>query len=107
MGIRTGIDLVHVPAVRKMLGNEKLLRRFFHQTELKDDPHHMAGIIAAKEAFFKAIGIVPKFLEVEVAYDASGRPKIKPSPRFKAYKACDVSISHEKNYAVAVVVMTT
>ena len=105
MGIRTGIDLVYVPAVRKMLGNDKTLSRFFHQSELKNDPQHMAGIIAAKEAFFKALGIMPKFLEIEIAYDPSGKPKIKASPQLKKYKSCDVSISHEKNYAVAVVVM--
>ncbi|MBI3037216.1 4'-phosphopantetheinyl transferase superfamily protein [Candidatus Woesearchaeota archaeon] len=105
MSIRTGIDLAYVPAVRKMLGNDKTLSKFFHQSELKNDPQHMAGIIAAKEAFFKALGIVPKFLEVEVVHDTSGKPKIKASPQLKKYKSCDVSISHERSYAVAVVVM--
>lgn len=105
MSICTGIDMVYVPAVRKMLGNDRTLSRFFHQSELKNDAQHMAGIIAAKEAFFKALGIVPKFLEIEIAYDPSGRPKIKASPQLKKYKSCDLSISHERNYAVAVVVM--
>lgn len=105
MSIRTGIDLVYVPAVRKMLGNDKTLSRFFHQSELQSDPQHLAGIIAAKEAFFKALGAVPKFLEIEVVYAASGRPRIKSSPQLKNYKSCDLSISHEKDYAVAVVVM--
>lgn len=105
MAILTGIDLVYIQDVKKMLGNDKLLRNFFHQSELQSDAQHLAGIIAAKEAFFKALGIVPKFLEIEIAYDPSGRPKIKASPQLKKYKSCDVSISHERNYAVAVVVM--
>ncbi len=105
MAILTGIDMVYIPDVKKMLGNDKLLRNFFHQSELRNDPQHMAGIIAAKEAFFKAVGIVPKFLEIEIVHGDSGRPRIKSSPQFKKYKSCDVSISHERNYAVAVVVV--
>ena len=105
MVVICGVDIVYIPKIRKMIGNDALLKKFFHHKELSPDAQHLAGIIAAKEAFFKALGMVPKFDAIEIIYEASGRPKIKPALEFKSYKSCDVSISHDKDYAIALVVM--
>ena len=105
MAVICGVDIVYIPKIRKMIGDDALLKKFFHHKELSPDVQHLAGIIAIKEAFFKALGMVPKFDAIEIIYEASGRPKIKPAPEFKSYKSCDVSISHDKDYAIALVVM--
>jgi phosphopantetheine--protein transferase-like protein len=106
MAILCGTDIVHIPKVEGMLGNDAVLRRFFHASELsRSDAEHLAGILAAKEAFFKALGVLPRFQEVELLYEPSGRPKLVVSPEFKKFDSCDVSISHEKDYAIAMVVL--
>ena len=112
MAILCGVDIVYVPKIKRLIGKEATLQKFFHATELGSigsksgsDAQHLAGIIAAKEAFFKALGLVPKFNAVKVDYETSGRPKLIVSPEFRTYKDCDVSISHDKDYAIAFVVM--
>ena len=101
MPLRCGIDIVHIRKIERL--SPQSLSKFFSPGEVKGSAEHLAGVIAAKEAFFKALGIPPRFLEVEVIYEKSGRPKLKLSPELKA--KCDVSISHDGEYAVAVVVM--
>lgn len=104
MQILCGTDIVHIPKIEKILRNEATMRRLFHPTEAKGDAAHLAGIIAAKEAFFKALGKVPDFLAVEVTYFPSGKPKITASPELKN-KSCDISISHDGEYAIALAVI--
>jgi phosphopantetheine--protein transferase-like protein len=97
---------MYIPKMREIANNPVLLEKFFHQSELKNkDFGHLCGIIAAKEAFFKALNQFPKFKHIEVKYGQSGRPKIVVSPEFKDYKKSDVSISHDHNYAIAMVVI--
>lgn len=106
MVVLCGTDVVYIPRVRKFVEKPDLLKRFFHLSELENkDVEHLAGIIAVKEAFFKALGCVPKFDEVKVEYESSGKPKIVASSEFSQYERCDVSISHDCDYAIAVVVV--
>ncbi len=106
--MRCGVDIVYIPALRHKFQNEAVLKKFFHQNEMKNPSlEHLAGIIAAKEAFFKAVGKVPKFLDVQVAYQDGGRPYIVAAPKWQTYKDCDVSISHDQDYAIAMVILTT
>ena len=108
--LKTGIDLVHVAQIKKMVGNEAALKRLLHRTELHNPGtnrvEHIAGIVAAKEAFFKALGSVPRWLDVEIVYEKNGKPRLKYSGILKQkIKEADVSISHDKDYAVASVVL--
>jgi phosphopantetheine--protein transferase-like protein len=72
-----------------------------------------AGRFAAKEAFFKAlgIGIFNQYLEqVEIVNTPEGKPEIIVSPQLKECHLKDVqhillSISHDGDYAVAVVLL--
>ncbi len=116
MAFRCGTDIVFIPHMRKLLESEAMLKRFFSANELSAPKlsasqnssvsmEHLAGVIAAKEAFFKALGKSPKFHEIEIAHEVSGRPKLIVAPLWHTFKTADVSISHDKDYATAVVIL--
>ena len=58
------------------------------------------GIMSAKEAYFKALGtgIKRPIRKVEILYTDKGKPYIAND------ESCDLSISHDGEYAMAVVV---
>lgn len=99
-----GIDLVYIP---RFDGKEKLASRILSPNEYeiyKQRPNKkefLAGRFAAKEAFLKAtkegIGSIA-FHKIEVSYHKDGRPEI-------IYNGVvyPTSISHDGDYAVAVV----
>jgi phosphopantetheine--protein transferase-like protein len=101
-----GTDIVYIPKIKKQLENISFLEKIFHPSELKNlRPEHLAGILAAKEAFFKAINQKPKWLDIEVIYEKTARPKLRLSKELeKNIKNIDVSISHDKDYAAAFVI---
>ena len=106
MPLLCGVDLIYVPGIARVLANEASLRKFFHGKELNNTkPEHLAGVLAAKEAFFKALGVVPKFLDVQIGYEPGGRPRLIAAPVWQTYSSCDVSISHDGNYAIAMVIL--
>lgn len=106
MGFACGVDMLYIPGITRILMDEAMLEKFFDSQELqRTDPEHLAGIIAAKEAFFKALGIIPKFREIQVTHEKSGKPKLVVSPKYQQFASIDVSISHDKDYAVAFVVL--
>ena len=73
----------------------------------------IAGIYAAKEAFLKAFGLGLgegiNLFEIEIDHKQSGQPFIVINHKIKSYlelsqvKTINVSISHDGEYAVAVV----
>lgn len=73
---------------------------------------HFAARLAAKEAFFKALGSgvtnLAEWLMVEVSNDESGKPELKVSGHL-VERLRDVrilaSMSHTKRYGTAVVVL--
>jgi len=106
MSVACGVDITYIPWIKRLQKNDHKLRKFFDPTEITEaSDEHIAGILAAKEAFFKALGKPPKFLEVKVINKKSGKPQLIPSPKFQTYISADVSISHDKNYAIALVVL--
>ena len=59
--MKLGIDIVHIPEFEKLMQDRGFIKRVFHESELKDyRAEHLAGIFAAKEAFFKAINQKPQ-----------------------------------------------
>lgn len=105
--IRCGVDIVYIPSIEILLTKENFLKKMFHVRELAiPTAEHLAGVIAAKEAFFKALGIIPKFEDIQVSYAKTGKPKFILSPQLQQFTSCDVSISHDKEYAIAFVVVT-
>lgn len=105
--VTTGIDLTRIHRLAALAANAGFLRRVFAPSELDDTrPEHLAGIFAAKEAVFKALGQPPRWQTVTIARGPRGRPRVLLSQdlRDAGLQALDVSISHEGDYAIAVAV---
>lgn len=99
-----GIDVVKISRIKNVSALAKKILSNDEMKLLKKAPNpqeFMAGRFAAKEAFLKAkhvgLGKIP-MEEINVLYGRDGAPIIKY--RGKGY---DVSISHDGDYAVAVV----
>ncbi|OPY71974.1 MAG: Holo-(acyl-carrier-protein) synthase [Syntrophorhabdus sp. PtaU1.Bin002] len=103
-----GIDIVDISRMGEVIRKygDKFLNRVFTQQEIEyaEKKHRMyeslAGRFAAKEAFIKAYGKKVGWREIEVIH-REGKPSIQC--RGRLYE--DVSISHERAYAVAVVMI--
>jgi holo-[acyl-carrier protein] synthase len=80
----------------------------------KNDPYPSLAVrFAAKEALIKAIGgeVTVRMKDIEVLNDTKGRPSIEVSNQLKAFfeekkiAGCHLSLSHEKEFGVASVVL--
>lgn len=103
-----GIDIVDISrmeGIMKRFG-DRFLNKVFTDKELDYARKRMriqeslAGRFAAKEAFIKAYGETAGLKEIEVLQQG-GKPYIE----FRGRIYREVSISHERAYAVAVVVI--
>ena len=117
-----GIDLAKVSRYTKFLEDNNFLEKYFHDNEIeyvrskgKGAAQSLAGKFAAREAFFKALGtgfhgFSPK--DISVINNIDGKPEIEPNEkvikelnlRAKDWKI-HVSISHEKEYVIAQVIL--
>ena len=118
-----GIDVVHGERMSRWRRTPGLLERFFHPDELSQALSRgsaaelsLAARFAAKEAFGKALGtglagIVLK--DIMVANHHNGCPEIKVwgTARLALEKSganrVHISLTHEKDNAIAVVVLET
>lgn len=124
-----GVDIAKCGRFEKWLQDPKMLARFFNQAELSPSPsqmtvaqksaalQHYAARFAAKEAFSKALGTGLTFdlRDAFIQNQAGGRPILvlqnsaleilkKNCPQWQDAKIF-VSLSHEKEYAVAQVLI--
>ena len=123
MQIRQGVDIVSVVRLEEAVRRhgDRFLNRIFTPTERayceskRFKFEHYAARFAAKEAMMKAMEIRPKdrfrFREIEVTRRPTGKPGIRISPegerRFglPAGAQVEVSMAHERKYAVSFVVL--
>ncbi len=118
-----GIDIVDKQRIEKMMERlgERFLLRILTPTEFQRVPsgvrgvEYVSGRFAAKEAFAKATGLgIGKELswqDIEIQRDERGKPVLILSNQWM--KATDpdrqlkfhISITHEKKYAVAQVII--
>lgn len=121
MILGVGIDLVKVERMESWVNSPQKMEKFFGKEELADIEKAGVGKIqsiaarfAAKEAFGKALGtglVGFQLNEVQVVKDGAGRPSYKLSGRAMEKliaiggKDIFLSISHEKEFAVAVAVL--
>lgn len=109
-----GIDLIKTSRMERFLErfDERGLKRFLHDSEIDLIKNHKtaAGFWAIKEAFSKALGTgIGKecsFFDVCIYKDERGAPHISISKRLvQKFKivASSVSLTHDGEYAVAVV----
>lgn len=101
--IKIGTDIVYIPRMEKSIDSQSFCQRVF--TKAENDycktPQQYAGIFAAKEAYFKVKGTGLRFplTDLQVLHDEAGKPY------FDGIEKCDLSISHDGDYAVASVVV--
>ena len=115
-----GVDIVSIERIEKSLQKESFLRRVFggeeialFATENKIKTNSLAANFAAKEAFSKALGTGVRgfdFVDVQILRDGLGAPYFVFGGRAKEIVEeknldCKVSLSHEKDKAIAFVVI--
>lgn len=114
-----GIDIVEVKRIKKMMERwgRRFLNRVFTDREIAlcrsraDFVQSLAVRFAAKEAMLKALGAESKisWKDVEVLSDAFGKPWVNLVGRAKELsggRRILVSLSHTKENAIAVIVLT-
>ena len=113
-----GIDMIAIPRVQSVLDrhNERFLRRVYTPEEVafcRGRVPELAARFAAKEAVMKALGTGARgvaWREIEVLPDRRGKPLVYLYGRARdraeriGLRALDVSLSHEREFAVAAVV---
>ena len=116
-----GIDLVDVTRIERLLTEygDRFVARILGPDEMAqlggryDRAQFVAGRFAAKEAAVKALGHYltdrPALTKIQVVNDATGRPSLDlshlSSPLLKRV-AVQLSISHERSHAIAIVILT-
>ena len=123
-----GIDLVKVSRLEKWVNDRNMIERYFNEKEIKEADYdslnerqksalcqHYAARFAAKEAFSKALGTGITGFDLRDVYiqnEESGRPYIvlEKSAQKVFNEKCPgakvfVSLSHEKEYACANVII--
>jgi len=116
-----GLDIVEVERIRKDIAQygDKFINRILSEKEQEsydkrfDKDLFLAGRFAAKEAIIKALGKFltdrPPYTDLQVLNDNTGQPYFKLTDEIlqKLKKTVILlSISHEKNYAAAMVVIS-
>lgn len=100
---KIGTDIVKISRIEKSIKSTSFLKEVYTEGEISHckNPESLAGIFAAKEAYFKAIGtgIQRPICKVEILYNESGKPYLK------GIDNSDVSISHDGEYAIATVIL--
>jgi holo-[acyl-carrier protein] synthase len=104
-----GVDIVEVSRIGRLNARygEKFLSKVFTDDEIRyarskiKGDESLAGRFAAKEAFMKARGRRLPWKSIEVRSGDRGRPFIL----FEGAMFEGVSISHERSYAVSVVII--
>ncbi|MCQ2377971.1 MAG: holo-ACP synthase [Victivallaceae bacterium] len=115
-----GVDIAECDRIERAAARfgDAFLRRLYPDGEIPRPPARAAetyaGVFAAKEAFAKALGCgfggKCRWEEIRILHDAAGRPFIETDGATRATLAgiadkVHLSISHEKNSAVAMVVL--
>ncbi len=118
-----GTDIVRVERIRDVVvrWGDRFLRKVFTEDEIsycfkKRNPFPSLSVrFAAKEAMIKALGARSSldFRDIETINDENGRPEIRVKGRLEkvfmnhALRKAHLSLSHEKEYGVALVVLET
>ncbi len=114
-----GVDICSISRMKELCLNRRFKNRVFTPEEQQYadkrgvfSASSLAGMFAAKEAFSKAVGTgigKVSFLDIEVAHEKSGEPRIKIYGNAKevadniGVEHIFVSISHENDNAIAIV----
>ena len=114
-----GVDIVEIHRIKKAITRwgDSFLHRVYTESELKlysKNPASLAARFAAKEAVIKALGnrgIASK--EIEVLAEPNGKPvvhlhgKAQVQANSLGLSNFSISLSHSKEYAIALVIGET
>ena len=116
MIIGVGVDIVQVDRIARSIENQKFLDKIFTDGEkkylAKKNFNHQtaAGLFAAKEAVSKSLGtgiLGFNITDIEIIKDEFDKPEILlhnnalQISKSKGIDKINISISHEKDYAIA------
>lgn len=100
---KIGTDIVLISRIEKSIKSPSFLNKVYTENERQycKSAQSYAGLFAAKEAYFKALGTGIKFPinDIEICHNDNGKPYIK------GIENCDLSISHDGDYAMATVII--
>jgi len=117
--ISTGVDIVSIERISKNIDaiNGRFINRIFTDCEIdyckskKNISHHFAGRLAGKEAVSKALKLSwekgVNWRDIEIVNEENDIPKVilhgeaENVSNIREIKDIQISISHEKEYAVA------
>jgi holo-[acyl-carrier protein] synthase len=116
-----GVDIVEIDRLRTAVQKwgERFLKKIFNAAEIsycsskKNMFQCLAARFAAKEAFIKAWsdlgtgGPMPGLTDIVVLNQRSGKPYITIEKNFSPPCFISLTLSHERHYAVAVVLLET
>jgi holo-[acyl-carrier protein] synthase len=124
--VKIGVDMVEIGRVARMVEKSPAFsRRTFSSTELgvagrlpaKRREEYLAGRFAVKEAALKALGVGLsrnlRLTEIETVSLSSGAPrlalrgKVSELAKHDGVRELHVSISHERGFAVAFVILAS
>jgi holo-[acyl-carrier protein] synthase len=102
-----GIDLVEIARIERAMRKPRFLNRILTEAERSQNltPAYVAGRWAAKEAVAKAVDIGLNWHDVVVVSTPTGAPVVH-CRKLKPGQSLLVSISHERNHAVAVAILS-
>jgi len=115
--MRTGVDIVELSRIKldktfiSKVANKEEIEYIQTYKTLQGQKESLGGLWAVKEAVMKMLELGKNsgvsFKNILILHKENGKPYVKLSGvALKAYKQlnfkeCDISISHEKDYAVA------
>ncbi len=116
-----GIDIVEIARIKRVIARweESFLHRVYTEPELRlchKKPSSLAVRFAGKEAVIKALGTQTKGIswrEIEILADPGGKPlvhlygKAQSQADSLGLSKLAISLSHSKEYAIALVVGET
>jgi holo-[acyl-carrier protein] synthase len=119
--IGIGVDICEVKRFEDLSSSETFLKKVFTESEIKECSRKknflqcFASRFSAKEAFVKAMGTGfskgVNYKEIELEKDKAGKPSLKitgetlATLKKKGGGIVHLSISHEKDFAIAFVVI--
>lgn len=115
--IKTGIDIVYVPRIKKVVEKDVIMKKIFtlNETNYFENKNYsldtIAGTYASKEAFIKALHLdITKvdLHDIEVIHDQDGIPHLvlhNDLLDLVKNQNINLSISHDGDYATAIVII--
>ena len=116
-----GIDIIEIARIERAIAKwgQSFLHRIYTELELKlfcKKPSSLAARFAGKEAVIKALGTRARGIgwkEIEILSDSSGKPlvhlygKAQNQAKDLGPDSVTISLSHSKEYAIALVISET